>query len=113
MADHLSLIVMEPDEAETEPAESGAAIEVRGKRWDAIVARVKPGQKQVDLAKVKGDLDRVQGQIDSLLSDLKAKDTERFRLAQVEVSLAVSAEGSIGVATAGVQAGIALTFSRI
>jgi hypothetical protein len=113
MADEqLDLIVLEPDQS-SGASERASAIEVRGKTWDAIVARVKPSQTHVDLTKVKGDLDRVQGQIDSLLAGLRAKDSDRFRLAQVEVSLAVSAEGSIGVATAGVQAGIALTFSRI
>lgn len=64
--------------------------------WLRFVARVKPDQKQVDLTKVKGDLDRVQGQIDSLLSGLEAKDTERFRLAQVEVSLAVRPKEASG-----------------
>jgi hypothetical protein len=95
MADeHLSLIVVESDGVPNDAAKSGAAIEVRGKTWDAIVARVKPKQSQVDLAKVKDDLNRVQGQIDSLLTDLHTKDSDRFRLAQVEVSLAVSAEGA-------------------
>ena len=107
----LSLIVLEGADAEAKIEGQGSPLEVRGKRWDAVVARVK--RKDVDLSAVRDDLDRVQGQIDDLLAKLKTKDSDRFRLAQVEVSLAVSAEGSIGVATAGVQAGIALTFSRV
>jgi hypothetical protein len=88
-------------------------LELRGERWNGFVAHIKPKRKDVNLDDVKADLDRVQGQIDTLLAGIQAHDSERFRLSQVEVSLAVSAEGSIGVATAGIQAGIALTFARL
>jgi hypothetical protein len=90
--------------------------EVRGERSDAevrgIISQLKPRRKDVNLEDVKSDLDRVQAQIDTLLAGVGSHDNERFRLSSVEISLAISAEGSIGVATAGVQAGISLTFAR-
>jgi hypothetical protein len=114
-SEELSLIVAEETGAPraTSDLEVRRGEEVRGERWDAFVAHVRPKRKEVDLDPVKADLDRVQGQIDTLLASVEAHDSERFRLSQVEVSLAISAEGSIGVATAGVQAGIALTFARL
>jgi hypothetical protein len=106
--DSLSLIVLDDT--------TRKAIETRGAKdvFRAAAARLLPKRKDVSLAPVRADLERVQGQIDGLLADVGARtDAGGFRLDEVEVSLAISAEGSIGVATAGVEAAIALHFKRL
>lgn len=107
--DTLTLIVSEDTQTtdDSQVRRQGQAAEVRG-----IIAQLKLKRRDVKLEDVKSDLDRVQEQIDALLASVGSHDNERFRLSSVDVSLAISAEGSIGVATAGVQAGISLTFAR-
>ena len=68
--------------------------------------------KDVDLSKLKEGLQRVQKQIDGLLAQVNQPSAAGFKLQSVEVALAITAEGSIGVATAGVEASVALTFER-
>jgi len=69
--------------------------------------------KDVDLDKLKDNLARVQGQVDGLLASVAASKASGFRLTSVEVGLAISAEGSIGVATAGLEASLSLSFERV
>lgn len=69
--------------------------------------------KEVDLDKLQDGLQRVQGQIDELLKSVKTSAVAGYRLSSIEVSLGISAEGSIGVATAGVQASMSLSFERV
>jgi hypothetical protein len=115
MADELSLIVADDAASMSQVPESevrGGEIEVRGERWNMLAARFSPKRRDIVLQDVQDELDRVQNQIGALLARIQGQDTDRFRLSEVEVSLAISAEGSIGVATAGVEASIALTFAR-
>ena len=69
--------------------------------------------KDVDLGPLKTGLEQAQGQIDALLQDMTDSTVAGFRLGSVEVSLAISAGGSIGVVTAGVEASMSLTFERV
>jgi hypothetical protein len=110
----LSLIVPETGQTDGKPVREqrggGSPLEVRGPRWDAFVARLK--RQEVKLADVRNDLVRMEGEIVDLLGDVGRRDPQGFRLSEVEVSLALSASGSIGIATGGIEAAIALTFSR-
>jgi hypothetical protein len=69
--------------------------------------------KEVDLNRLREGLERVQAQVDQLLGGVNKSSVAGFRLSSVEVSLAISAEGSIGVATAGVEASMSLSFDRV
>lgn len=80
--------------------------------WTAIKSLF-VGKKEVPLERVQSELARVQAEVDGLLAMIDTSETHKgFRLAEVTVSLAISGEGSIGVVTAGVEAGISLTFAR-
>jgi hypothetical protein len=103
----LTLIIA--DDAPARGSERGRQ-EVRGP--GSVLRKIIPRKKEVDLAAVAADLERTQKEIDALLGKIKVHGSGGFRLMEVEVSLAISAEGSIGVATAGVEAGIALTFAH-
>jgi hypothetical protein len=69
--------------------------------------------EDVDLAPLKTGLEQVQGEIGALLEDIDRSNVAGFRLGSVEVSLGISAGGSIGVVTAGVTASMSLTFERV
>jgi hypothetical protein len=58
------------------------------------------------------NLDAVLDNIESVLARAARKAVSGWKVETLSVSLAVSAEGSIGVATAGVEGSIALTFKR-
>jgi hypothetical protein len=69
-------------------------------------------QKPLNLSAAQAQLDRMQGEIDNLLGRLAARTEDGFGLDQVWVAVGVSAQGSIGVVTAGVQASLTLIYSR-
>ena len=69
------------------------------------------GRKEVPLEKIDAELTRVQGQIDGVLAKVEKESRHGFALSEVEISLGISAEGSIGVVTAGIEAGITLRFA--
>jgi predicted Zn-dependent protease len=66
--------------------------------------------KKVELSKLTDRMADVQDEVDKLLSNLK-RPKAGYRLSEVQVSLAISGNGSIGVATVGAEASIALTFT--
>jgi hypothetical protein len=69
--------------------------------------------ENVDLAPLKTGLRQVQGEVGAMLEDLDRSNVAGFRLGSVEVSLGISAGGSIGVVTAGVTASMTLMFERV
>ncbi len=82
----------------------------KGGQTQGLLQKLFGHEKPVDLSKVKQNLDNSIAQISSVLSDLKKKAIDGWELESVSISLAVSAEGSIGVATAGVEAAIEVSF---
>lgn len=70
------------------------------------------GRKDVPIEKIDAELTRVQGEIDGVLAKVEKKSRQGFSLSEVEISLGISAEGSIGVVTAGIEAGITLHFVK-
>jgi hypothetical protein len=66
--------------------------------------------QEVPMATLKVNLERAYGEVAELLEVTKTSALAGYRLASVDISLAVSAEGSIGVATAGVQASMTFSF---
>jgi hypothetical protein len=114
MNDARTLTLIVADQAAT-PAPSDAKEEdFEEEAIPAAVARLLGHRpKDVPLDKLTKSLDRAQAQIDELLEGVKQSTVAGFRLNSIEVSLAISAEGSIGVATAGVEASMALSFERV
>ncbi len=68
--------------------------------------------KKVPLAKVKTQMKRVEGEIDGLLASLKASTVSGYQLQEVQVSVGISAGGTLGVVTAGVSATLTLVYSH-
>lgn len=75
------------------------------------VRRMLAGRKEVSLDKIQRELERVQDELDGILAKISSGQHHGFHLSEVEISLAISGEGSIGVVTAGVEAGITLHFT--
>jgi hypothetical protein len=88
---------------ETEIREAGV--------WGAVKGLF-VGRKEVPLEKINSELDRVQAELDEVLSKIDAEPKHGFRLTEVEFSLGISAEGTIGVVSAGIEAGITLKFAK-
>jgi hypothetical protein len=99
----LSIIAASEVEDEIEIREAGG--------WQ-VVKGLFVGRKEVPLDKVRSELDRVQAELDDVLSRIDSQPKHGFELSEVAISLGISAEGTIGVVSAGVQAGITLTFSK-
>src|SRR4051812_37809238 len=103
----LSLIALS-----TEGEPIGDAAEIREAGPIAAVKSFFVGRKEVPLEKIEAELTRVQGEIDGVLAKVERQSRQGFSLSEVEISLGVSAEGSIGVVTAGIDAGITLHFVK-
>lgn len=82
-----------------------------GGAWEAVKTFF-VSRTEVPLDKIHSELARVQAELDDILSDIDIQPKHGFRLTEVGFSLGISAEGSIGVVSAGVEAGITLTFSK-
>jgi hypothetical protein len=115
MSDPSKLTLIVPDDEAAPPGEDQPKPEdFEEQAVPAVVRRLfSHKSKDVDLGPLKTGLDQVQGQIDALLEDINHSTVAGFRLNSVEVSLGISAGGSIGVVTAGVAASMSLTFERV
>ena len=87
-------------------------VEIREPGGWKVVKSLFVGRKEVPLDKIHSELDRVQAELDDILSKIDSRPKHGFEISEVAISLGISAEGSIGVVSAGVQAGITLTFSK-
>jgi hypothetical protein len=108
----LSLLVPEPPAAQaiTPPDQEDQVREETSSPLKLLKRRFT--RQPADLTKLRNDLDRVQGEVDALLKDQTDSKVGNLRLNEVQVSLGISAEGSIGVVTAGVTASITLVYAR-
>jgi hypothetical protein len=74
--------------------------------WVPFMSKVKP----IKFVDVEANFNEVIDQVGWIISDTKSKIAENVELDEITVSLGITGEGSIGIATAGVEASIALTF---
>lgn len=106
MSDEITLIVVESEGDDAGlPEESFELQSV--KDW---IPRLRATPKPVKLSALQGRMGEIQSEVEKLLSKMKAS-TGGYHLTEVQVSLAISGSGSIGVATVGAEASIALTFA--
>lgn len=75
------------------------------------VARQLHIQKR-SLTDVKADFERLTGQLRSVMATIGSGPFGDMHLDEMEVALAINGKGSIGFATAGVEASITLTFKK-
>ena len=61
---------------------------------------------EVDSAKLRADIDKCLGQMKQVFADLKRPAIDGWKVEHINVGLTISAKGSVGVATAGVEASI-------
>jgi hypothetical protein len=66
----------------------------------------------VDLEAVKRHLNAMQGELESLLKSIPDPQVPHFRLSEVGVGLSINAEAHIGIASAGAEVSLTLTFAR-
>jgi hypothetical protein len=86
--------------------------EQEGPKWDKVRQRF-VGRRSVSLTSVQTDLDDIQNQARRLLTSLSGGQIGDMRLDEVQFSVGVSAQGSLGIVTAGAQAAIALKYKRV
>ena len=74
-----------------------------------LARRLRGTPKKVEVSGLKNRMSEVSDEVDQLLEKLEPSSTG-YRLSEVQVSLAISGNGSIGIATVGAEVSIALTF---
>ena len=111
------------------PPEDELFILVPDEQWDQSSAEPEPGldehgpaawfrertveRRKVDLSSVRTELGRLQNQARQLLETLSPTKVGDMRLDEVEFSIGLNAQGSLGIVTAGVEVAIALTYRRV
>jgi hypothetical protein len=68
--------------------------------------------KAVSEDALREGLEAALGQVRTLFANLRTQAVEGWQVESLSVSLAITAEGSVGVATAGAEASIEVTFQR-
>lgn len=95
--------------AEPEPLEEGEAVE-HGRVSEFFVRRVR--KTSADLGAVQEQLADVEAKVGEILAQRKDAAVGGMRLKGVEVALGVSAEGHLGLVTAGVEVSLTLVYER-
>ncbi len=112
-ATHLTVLV--PDETTEVIRKPTTPVRPGEFREEGLVEEVRKRlfkDKKIPFDKIENELTRVELEIDALLAKLKAKTTAGYELSQVQVMVGVSAQGSIALVTAGVQASLTLVYTR-
>jgi len=100
---------LQPEPAAPVESEDAFTPHARSSRALGALGKV----KEVDYERLRENLEKIQGELGETLASLDREPASNgFSLSEVSVALAVSGEGSIGVASVGVEASITLTFSR-
>jgi hypothetical protein len=101
----LTLIVPDAQIAPEETVDRGGGRRHSlGGRARKLVAKV------VDEEAFRDSLSRTLDQVVGLFEEIGARAVEGWKVEQISVSLGVSAEGSIGIATAGAETSIEVSF---
>lgn len=108
-ANELTVIVPEVA-VSSDQAEDGGSGETYMERTSP--RRLLGVEQTVDLDKASQSLKRSMSQVSQLLKDLEHQTAEGWALETITVSLSMSAGGTIGVATVGVEGGIQVSFRR-
>ena len=71
----------------------------------------KASEIEIDTEKLKKNIQQTLGSIDHVLREVAHDFSDNWKLDSISVGLSVSAEGSVGIATAGVETSIEVSFS--
>jgi hypothetical protein len=93
----------------TEPAEEGEVVE-EGRVKEFFVRRVR--KTSADIGAVNDQLADVEAKVGEILAQRTDAEVGGMRLKGVEVALGVSAEGHLGLVTAGVEVSLTLVYER-
>jgi hypothetical protein len=107
----LQILVL-ADEPVPAPEEPDDQMEDQGIKDAAVRFRRRVTAKPADMQRLAGDMDKVMPEVETLLEGRTERKVAGLALNEVQVMLGISAEGSIGVVTAGMEASITLCYSR-
>lgn len=74
-------------------------------------ARLITATKEIDAETIEKHIDGIIGQIHGILGKISSKVTGNWKVQNISVGLSLNAEGSIGIATAGVETSIEICFT--
>ena len=93
------------------PADAGGTRYGRKEVFQALARSFGIVERPVE--EVKADLERVVGHIHTVLEAMAASPVGDLKLEGLEIGIAISGEGSIGIATVGAEASVTLQFTKI
>jgi hypothetical protein len=102
----IKLIVGAPAAGADERVDGGGGETHLSHEFGGSVAKV----VEIDPEKLRVDIDRCLAQMKQVFADLERPTIGGWKVEQIGVGLSVSAEGSVGVATAGIEASIEIVF---
>ena len=104
----ITLIVATPAAAAEQQSDRlGGQTHALGSVADRIMDKAVP----IDLDKLRSEINKCLAQMKEVFADLKRPSIDGWKVEQVNVGLAISAEGSVGFATAGVEASVEIRFA--
>jgi hypothetical protein len=105
----VELVLIVPQPAQATPVRDRAG----GEQHTGALARIFGAQKVTkSVESFQEDLGKLAGAVDTFIETISQKVGSKVRFKELEVALAISAEGSIGFATAGVETTFTVTFER-
>jgi len=114
--EQLALVILDEEVMPTTEHPSGDDLAPGEYREDSRVGewvrRVVLRREPVGLDALRAELEGVQAQVEKLLAGVADRQVGAMRLNGLQVSLGITAQGSIGVVTAGMQASLTLVYER-
>jgi hypothetical protein len=68
-------------------------------------------ERRVDPEKLRLNIEQSMGQVGEIFSTAEQKVSELWEIQSVSVGLTINADGSVGIASAGVKASLEVTFA--
>lgn len=105
-ADQITLIIPASQGQSTEYEDKGGG-EQHGLKE---VIQTLTGTKVIDSNKLKENLETTMNQLEGILANLSKKAKENWEVESIAVGLSITGEGSVGIATVGVETSIEVSF---
>lgn len=110
MSNHKNKITLMIPGSPSQPKEYEDRLGGEQNGFKEVIQRI-TGTKDIDSETLKKNIERTIDQIDGILDKIGSKLTSAWKVESICVGLSVNAEGSIGIATAGIETSIEISFS--
>ena len=100
-----SITLIVPDQAQT--SSGGSAIHLLPENASVVIGQA----VSIDAGLIRANIDQCLAQVKQVFVNLQQPSVNGWQVENITVGLTITAQGSVGIATAGVEASLQITFT--